>query len=403
MDPMASSDPEVKTCSKTCLNNYETLKKQYDDLLAKQLQTKFESATYKRGLDTVEAQLVTYRKNKVLFSEEVDMWYQSGWLLISRMLQAGCQATRFRHHIEAADVDRFIHGQILKPRNWYVGFHRVRIVKSSTLSGSLKQGSHVEARKHKGMWDSTLEDCTAEIKGSVRSAQTPRRTGEAEIGVDNETLDHSHRRRPSDLGASNKSHALSIWEKAWTPVITDTNMVLELADRNDFQTKRKSSLVVTCERLLLQEVVIFPTLLAYGNPSPDRSDCFNILLRHLLLSRDSDFLLLGKKRCGSRRIEKHFRPIHYDKYTNDRSRIKTYTTQKELLVYVYAFEKFTIILIMNKSVVKRTTPHEILFKQEVPKQVVLRWVIASFKEFDFSVIDTLEAENYAADHPLLHL
>ncbi|GJW53430.1 putative ribonuclease H-like domain-containing protein [Tanacetum coccineum] len=71
---MIFSDSEVytdKTCSKTCLNNYETLKKQYDDLLAKQLQTKFESATYKRGLDTVEAQLVTYRKNEVLFSEEV--------------------------------------------------------------------------------------------------------------------------------------------------------------------------------------------------------------------------------------------------------------------------------------------------------------------------------------------
>ncbi|GKA43945.1 putative ribonuclease H-like domain-containing protein, partial [Tanacetum coccineum] len=45
--------------------------KQYDDLLAKQHQTKFEVATYKRGLDTVEAQLVTYRKNEVLFSEEV--------------------------------------------------------------------------------------------------------------------------------------------------------------------------------------------------------------------------------------------------------------------------------------------------------------------------------------------
>ncbi|GJY11151.1 hypothetical protein Tco_0379336 [Tanacetum coccineum] len=30
-----------------------------------------EAITYKRGLDTVEAQLVTYRKNKVLFSEEV--------------------------------------------------------------------------------------------------------------------------------------------------------------------------------------------------------------------------------------------------------------------------------------------------------------------------------------------
>ncbi|GJU98645.1 putative ribonuclease H-like domain-containing protein [Tanacetum coccineum] len=71
---MAFSDSEVytdKTCSKTCLNNYETLKKQYDDLLAKQHQTEFKASTYKRGLDTVEAQLVTYRKNEVLFSEEV--------------------------------------------------------------------------------------------------------------------------------------------------------------------------------------------------------------------------------------------------------------------------------------------------------------------------------------------
>ncbi|GJT94598.1 hypothetical protein Tco_1090116 [Tanacetum coccineum] len=70
----AFSDSEVytdKTCSKTCLKNYETLKKQYDDLLAKQHQTEFKAITYKRGLDTVEAQLVTYRKNEVLFSEEV--------------------------------------------------------------------------------------------------------------------------------------------------------------------------------------------------------------------------------------------------------------------------------------------------------------------------------------------
>ncbi|GJV00876.1 putative ribonuclease H-like domain-containing protein [Tanacetum coccineum] len=67
-------DSEVytdKTCSKTCLKNYETLKKQYDDLLTKLHQTEFKAITYKRGLDTVEAQLVTYRKNEVLFSEEV--------------------------------------------------------------------------------------------------------------------------------------------------------------------------------------------------------------------------------------------------------------------------------------------------------------------------------------------
>ncbi|GJR59782.1 putative ribonuclease H-like domain-containing protein [Tanacetum coccineum] len=73
-------DSEVytdKTCSKTCLNNYETLKKQYDDLLAKQLQTKFEASTYKRGLDTVEAQLVTYRKNEITDKSKKGLGYSA--------------------------------------------------------------------------------------------------------------------------------------------------------------------------------------------------------------------------------------------------------------------------------------------------------------------------------------
>ncbi|GKB05912.1 hypothetical protein Tco_0834107, partial [Tanacetum coccineum] len=71
---MAFSDSEVhndKPCNKSCLKNYETLKKQYDDLVARKHETEFKAITYKRGLDTVEAQLVTYRKNEVLFSEEV--------------------------------------------------------------------------------------------------------------------------------------------------------------------------------------------------------------------------------------------------------------------------------------------------------------------------------------------
>ncbi|GJX21209.1 ribonuclease H-like domain-containing protein [Tanacetum coccineum] len=71
---MAFSDSKVyndKTCSKTYLKNYETLKKQCDDLIVKLNQTEFTAATYKRGLATVEEQLITYRKNEVLFSEEV--------------------------------------------------------------------------------------------------------------------------------------------------------------------------------------------------------------------------------------------------------------------------------------------------------------------------------------------
>ncbi|GJS49000.1 putative ribonuclease H-like domain-containing protein, partial [Tanacetum coccineum] len=71
---MVILDSEVnndKTCTKTCLKTYETLKKQCDDLIVKLNQTEFKATTYKRGLTTVEEQLVTYRKNEVLFSEEV--------------------------------------------------------------------------------------------------------------------------------------------------------------------------------------------------------------------------------------------------------------------------------------------------------------------------------------------
>ncbi|GJU30708.1 ribonuclease H-like domain-containing protein [Tanacetum coccineum] len=71
---MAFSDSEVynnKTCIKTCLKNYKTLKKQCDDLIVKLNQTEFTAATYKRGLATVEEQLIAYRQNKVLFSKEV--------------------------------------------------------------------------------------------------------------------------------------------------------------------------------------------------------------------------------------------------------------------------------------------------------------------------------------------
>ncbi|GJY86423.1 retrovirus-related pol polyprotein from transposon TNT 1-94 [Tanacetum coccineum] len=67
---MAFSDSEVYN-DKTCLKNYETLKKQLGDLIVKLNQTKFTATTYKRGLVTLEEQLITYRKNEVLFSKEV--------------------------------------------------------------------------------------------------------------------------------------------------------------------------------------------------------------------------------------------------------------------------------------------------------------------------------------------
>ncbi|GJW31993.1 ribonuclease H-like domain-containing protein [Tanacetum coccineum] len=71
---MAFSNSKVytdKTCSKNCLKNYETLKKQCDDLIVKLNESEFKATTYKRGLATLEDQIITYKKNEVLFSEEI--------------------------------------------------------------------------------------------------------------------------------------------------------------------------------------------------------------------------------------------------------------------------------------------------------------------------------------------
>nr|GEZ42071.1 reverse transcriptase domain-containing protein [Tanacetum cinerariifolium] len=98
------------------------------------------------------------------------------------------------------------------------------------------------------------------------------------------------------------------------------------------------------------------------------------------------------------RIEKHFRPIHYASKTMNQAETNYTTTEKEMLAVVYAFEKFRSYLIMNKSIVY--TDHsalKYLFAKKDAKARLLCWILL-LREFDFKVIDTKGAENYAADH-----
>nr|GFB68772.1 reverse transcriptase domain-containing protein [Tanacetum cinerariifolium] len=98
------------------------------------------------------------------------------------------------------------------------------------------------------------------------------------------------------------------------------------------------------------------------------------------------------------RIEKHFRPIHYASKTMNQAETNYTTTEKEMLAVVYAFEKFRSYLIMNKSIVY--TDHsalKYLFAKKDAKARLLRWILL-LQEFDFKVVDTRGAENYAADH-----
>nr|GEY66367.1 reverse transcriptase domain-containing protein [Tanacetum cinerariifolium] len=101
---------------------------------------------------------------------------------------------------------------------------------------------------------------------------------------------------------------------------------------------------------------------------------------------------------GGLRVEKHFRPIHYASKTMTQAETNYTTTEKEMLAVVYAFEKFRSYLIMNKSIVY--TDHsalKYLFAKKDAKAQLLRWILL-LQEFDFKVIDTKGAENYAVDH-----
>nr|GEY58936.1 reverse transcriptase domain-containing protein [Tanacetum cinerariifolium] len=69
-----------------------------------------------------------------------------------------------------------------------------------------------------------------------------------------------------------------------------------------------------------------------------------------------------------------------------------------MLAVVYAFEKFRSYLIMNKSIVY--TDHsalKYLFAKKDAKARLLCWILL-LHEFDFIVINTRRAENYAVDH-----
>nr|GEX70988.1 reverse transcriptase domain-containing protein [Tanacetum cinerariifolium] len=98
------------------------------------------------------------------------------------------------------------------------------------------------------------------------------------------------------------------------------------------------------------------------------------------------------------RIEKHFRPIHYTSKMMTEAESNYTTTEKEMLAVVYVFEKFRSYLIMNKCIVY--TDHSALkyiFAKKDAKARLLRWILF-LQEFDFKVVDTRGAENYAANH-----
>ncbi|GKD40976.1 ribonuclease H-like domain-containing protein [Tanacetum coccineum] len=66
-----SSDSKVSTCSKACLKSYETLKEHYDNLTKDFNKSQLNVGAYKACLEPVEARLDVYKKNEVVFEEDI--------------------------------------------------------------------------------------------------------------------------------------------------------------------------------------------------------------------------------------------------------------------------------------------------------------------------------------------
>ncbi|GJR95912.1 putative ribonuclease H-like domain-containing protein [Tanacetum coccineum] len=67
----SNSDSEVSTCYKECLKTYEILKEHYDNLTKKFNKSQLNVGAYKVGLESVEARLDMYKKNEVVFEEDI--------------------------------------------------------------------------------------------------------------------------------------------------------------------------------------------------------------------------------------------------------------------------------------------------------------------------------------------
>ncbi|GJR70778.1 hypothetical protein Tco_0016843 [Tanacetum coccineum] len=69
----SSSDSEVDSCSKSCVKAYATLKEQYDNLSLDYKKSQFNLVSYKAGLESVEARLAHYKKNKAVYEESINV------------------------------------------------------------------------------------------------------------------------------------------------------------------------------------------------------------------------------------------------------------------------------------------------------------------------------------------
>ncbi|GJX32091.1 putative ribonuclease H-like domain-containing protein [Tanacetum coccineum] len=121
---MAFSDSKVyndKSCSKTCLKNYETLKKQCDDFIVKLNETKFKATTYKRDLATVE-----------------ELPLRNNLSHLERIRKKGIDFKITKFDNASKDLDKLLASQITDKSKKGLGYHDVAPPHPLTLNAPIK-------------------------------------------------------------------------------------------------------------------------------------------------------------------------------------------------------------------------------------------------------------------------
>ncbi|GKD73897.1 reverse transcriptase domain-containing protein [Tanacetum coccineum] len=196
----------------------------------------------------------------------------------------------------------------------------------------------------------------------------------------------------SQLSAQNKSKFIFVLKKhkeafSWkTTDIPDFSKIArpitKLLEENtpfEFNDKCQKSFKILKEKLTCAYVI----------------ESLNWNLPFELMCDASDFAVgavLGKK------DGKFFHPIYFASKTLNPAQQKYTVTEKELMVVVFAFNKFRSYLILSKTI--GHTDHSVLkhlFKKQDAKPHLTRWILL-LQEFDIEIKDRKGIENVAADH-----